>query len=249
MQTKQSFIFLKKTVCFSLFFIASFFLVCFAFLPLDQNAPASNSASANSSQKETPTVILDAGHGGVDSGASANGAEEKHINLSVVKKIGAFLEAGGVQVIYTRTEDEMLTSDRANTRKTGDLLGRAEVAKNHPDAIFLSIHMNTLPSEKYSGLQVFYSEQNSLNKALARQIQSDVCALLQKTNTRKEKDAGGKIFLLDRLECPAVLIECGFLTNRAECEKLQSNEYQNALAFAISRSVLRFFEDQKMMIQ
>lgn len=194
--------------------------------------------------KSKPVIIIDPGHGGIDSGASPKaGVEEKNLNLAVAKKLGSFLEAGGVEVVYTRTEDVMLSSEGAPTRKTGDLMGRIKIAETYPDATFVSLHMNTLPSEKYSGLQTFYSENNALNQALARQIQSDVCTFLQPDNNRKEKEAKGKIYLLDRLSCPAVLIECGFLTNPEECQKLQSEEYQNALAFTLSRSLLQFVAD------
>ena len=244
---KQSFgkAILKNTIIYSLFFIGTLFLLCLVFYRIDAIATEENAAMADAPAKTYPIVILDAGHGGIDSGASPfEGVEEKHINLSLAKKIGAFLNEGGAKVIYTRTEDAMLEFEGAPTRKTGDLLGRIEIAKKYSDAIFISIHMNTLPNEKYCGLQTFYSDQNGLNQALARQIQSDVCTYLQPENNRKEKQTNGTLFLLDRLKQPAVLIECGFLTNPEECKKLQSNEYQNALAFTLSRSILKFISDQ-----
>lgn len=240
--------FFKNSLSFSFLFISAFFLLCLAFYGIDGILSPKESEAAAAFPKSTPKILLDPGHGGIDSGASPKaGVEEKNLNLALAKKIGAFLEAGGAKVVYTRSEDLLLTAEGAPTRKTGDLMGRLKVAAEHPDATFVSIHMNTLPNEKYFGLQTFYSEKNAINQALARQIQSDVCALLQPENNRKEKEANGKIYLLDRLTCPAVLIECGFLTNPEECRKLQSEEYQNELAFALARSILQFSSDSRQI--
>lgn len=225
---------------------SSLLLLSAAFYIANPAAPASPSMAAAAEEKNIPTVILDAGHGGVDSGAvSVLGDEEKHINLSVAKKIGAFLEAGGVRVIYTRSEDEMLTSSRGGSRKTKDLLGRIEIADQNPEAVFISIHMNTLPIEKYTGLQTFYSDENSANKALAQVLQNTVSFLLQPENTRKAKDAAGGIYILDRIDQPAVLIECGFLSNYQEAELLTSEDYQSKLAFAIAQPILDFALDRE----
>ena len=194
----------------------------------------------------TPMVILDAGHGGVDSGTVApDGTEEKHLNLSLTKKLGAFLEACGVQVIYTRTEDTLLTTQNAPTRKTGDLMARVALAKEYPDAVFVSIHMNALPQRQYSGLQTFYSTNHAWNESLAKVIQNDI-RQLQADNHREAKDVKGSVYVLDRIQNPAVLIECGFLSNPEESVLLQQEEYQNKLAFLLSHSILSFVVDQKI---
>lgn len=230
-------LFFIKMLCFSLALIALLLSFIRLFYRFDSGSTPTN-ASVNATDT-CPTVILDAGHGGVDSGAvSVWGEEEKHINLAVVKKLGEFLEAGGVRVIYTRTEDTLLTSDKTSSRKMGDLMGRVEIADSLPDAIFVSIHMNTLPIEKYSGLQVFYDDNNDTSHALALSIQNDVKKLLQKENHREVKKANGKIYILDRIENPSVLVECGFLSNREEAKLLCDEEYQAKLAFVLSRSVL-----------
>lgn len=188
-----------------------------------------------------PTVILDPGHGGADPGAiSVMGDEEKHINLAVAKALGAFLEAEGIRVIYTREDDRMLTSSKTESRKMGDLMGRVELAAEHPDAAFISIHMNTLPIEKYKGLQVFYSKNHNANKVLALQIQNDVRAMLQGENKREVKDHKGSIYVLDRISTPSVLIECGFLSNHEEAALLADEAYRNQLAYVLSRSLISF---------
>ncbi len=233
--------YIKEIFGFSLFFCTVLILTGAFFRPFVAQDQKEILPASSAKASERPTVILDAGHGGVDSGAvSVSGAEEKHLNLALTKKIGAFLQSAGIDVIYTRNGDEMLTSDRGNSRKTKDLLGRIEIAKEHPKAVFVSIHMNTLPIPKYSGLQVFYSDTNTANHPLAQEIQNTVSALLQPQNSRKAKNAGGKIYILDRIEQPAVLIECGFLSNAEEDQLLQNEEYQSRLAFAVSRPILDF---------
>lgn len=229
---------------FSLALIAVLLSLVHAFYRYDKD-DAAPSLSTGTDEKK-PVVILDAGHGGVDSGAvSVWGEEEKHINLAVVKKLGEFLEAGGVRVVYTRTDDSLLSSDKTSSRKMGDLMGRVEIAASFPDAVFVSIHMNTLPIEKYSGLQVFYDDNNSGSHPLALSIQNDVRELLQTENKREIKNADGKIYVLDRIRNPSVLVECGFLSNREEAKLLCDEEYQKKLAFVLSRSILNYALSEK----
>ncbi len=220
--------------------LASFFSSLFS------NSLQSEVISVSAPEKDLPTVILDAGHGGLDSGAvSVYGDEEKHLNLAVAKKLGAFLENAGVRVIYTRTEDEMLESEnKAGSKKTRDLLARVEIAKQYPKALFVSLHMNTLPIEKYKGLQVFYTDRNDANRALAQVLQNTVSASLQTDNTRKAKDAEGKIYILDRIDQPALLVECGFLTNGEEAALLKNEEYQAKLCYVLSRPILDFLYER-----
>ncbi len=237
---RSSFFVLIGTLLFAILLIA----LVFGFAGLiESNSPLpTNNQSVNASLEQTlPTVILDAGHGGVDSGAvSLLGTEEKNINLAVTKKLGEFLNEAGFRVLYTRQEDVLLTSPRTASRKMGDLLGRVEFASAHADAVFVSIHMNTLPIEKYSGLQVFYSPNSSGSKVLANQIQNDAKNLLQPDNNRKTKEAGSSIYIMDRIRQDAVLVECGFLSNRGEAERLQQDEYQSKLAFSLSRSLITY---------
>ncbi len=233
--------YIKELLRFSLFLSLAIFLSSALFSPVINKNIGKEVIPVAAENTPRPRVILDAGHGGVDSGAvSVSGAEEKNLNLAVVKKMAVFLESAGVEVIYTRQTDEMLTSERGATRKTKDLLGRTEVANKYPDAVFVSIHMNTLPVEKYAGLQVFYTDKNDANRPLAQVMQNTVVSLLQPENNRKAKNADGKIYILDRIKQPALLIECGFLSNKNEDILLQSEDYQDRLAFAISRPILDF---------
>ena len=234
-----------SSVQFSVLLVALLLSMAALFSFFSENATSNDAVSVSAEEPNLPTVILDAGHGGMDSGAvSILGDEEKHLNLAVTKKLGAFLESAGIRVIYTRTEDEMLDCKAASgSRKTRDLMGRVELAQEKPDGIFVSIHMNTLPIEKYKGLQVFYTDRNDANRALAQVLQNTVAETLQTDNTRSAKDAEGKIFILDRIDQPAILVECGFLSNREEAALLKDELYQAKLAYVLSRPILDFLAD------
>ncbi len=221
-------------------------LLCFAILghgvrtfPLPANAPASTEPS-----RKTATVILDAGHGGEDCGAiGVNGVYEKDINLAVCGFLTAQLRAGGIEVVATRTEDHLLYDPATvpyGHRKSTDLANRAAFGARYENAVFVSIHMNSFPSEKYDGLQVWYGNGNEAGRSLAEEIRKTVIEKLQPSNRRLTKPSNGTMYLLDYVECPSVLVECGFLTNRAECEKLSSEDYQKELSFVLFCAIMNY---------
>ncbi len=189
-----------------------------------------------------PKVILDAGHGGEDGGAvSANGVAEKTLNLSITMRLGTMLEAAGVEVIYTRMGDDGLYEGATKGHhKMTDLKNRLAIAKSYPDAIFLSLHMNTFQMEKYHGTQLFYSKNREESKTLATLIQTRVKEQLQPENTRAPKGADTSIYLLAQNDGIAVLAECGFLSNEAEAARLGDAVYQEKLAAVMCASVLEF---------
>lgn len=188
-------------------------------------------------------IIIDAGHGGEDGGASApDGTKEKELNLAVAATLGKMLEASGYTVIQTRSDDIMLGDDSySGSAKMRDLKRRIEIAEENDNAIFISIHMNKFFQAKYSGLQVFYSKNNKSSVELANMIQNNTREYLQKDNNRQSKEAGSNIFILDRISSPAVLVECGFLSNPEECSRLKDMEYQKELAAVIYASVIEFY--------
>lgn len=190
------------------------------------------------------TIIIDAGHGGEDGGAiSSDGTKEKDLNLSVALNLGKLLESEGYSVIYTRTDDTMLYTDSTRNKKMQDLMNRLNIAKENENAIFISIHMNKFSQEKYSGLQVFYSDNNKQSENLANIIQSNTQKFQQNENNREIKMAGSNIYLLHNIKNPAVLVECGFLSNKNECEKLRNETYRKEIALVIYSSVIEFFEN------
>ena len=188
-------------------------------------------------------VIIDAGHGGEDSGAiGKNGALEKDLNLQVAMKLGEYLTNAGYSVIYTRSEDKLLYTEEQNIkgfRKIYDLKNRLAVAEQYPDAYFISLHMNSFGDEQYSGLQVYYSDNNAQSRILAESIQKNVKEKLQPTNNRSIK-SGKDIYLLENSVGKAVLVECGFLTNEQECRLLCEKEYQKELCFAIMCGIISY---------
>ena len=191
-----------------------------------------------------PLVIIDAGHGGEDGGTvGINGALEKDINLTLAKKLQIFLSSFGVKSILTREEDTLLydrNEDYEGRKKVLDMQARRKIAESYESAIFVSIHQNAFPEERYSGLQVYYSPNDERSLILAQAIEQSVKASLQPENKRVSKLSNGKIYLLDRLDCPSVLIECGFLSNPSECELLCSDTYQNKLCAVIASSIADF---------
>ena len=190
-------------------------------------------------------IILDAGHGGEDPGAVANnGVMEKDLNLQLTLEIGKALEEKGYIVVYTRTDDRLLYKEEENIkgiRKISDLKNRCEIAKRYPDSIFVSIHMNSFGSSKYSGLQVYYSNSNSKSQQLADLIQNKVIKDLQASNTRVIKP-GTDMYILENITNTAVLIECGFITNSEELKKLSEKEYQKQLSFSIVCGIIEYID-------
>lgn len=192
-------------------------------------------------------VILDAGHGGEDGGAvGAGGLVEKDLNLDIAQILYDMLTVCGVETVMTRDGDYLLcdVNDPAlkGKHKVTDLKNRYEIAKVNDGALFISLHMNNFPVEKYSGLQVYYSVNNDASFSLAKQIQEQTAKLLQPDNDRKVKPAGSNIYLLDRIESPAVLVECGFLSNQAESGKLADKNYREQLALVIFDCIMANIE-------
>ena len=188
-------------------------------------------------------IIIDAGHGGEDPGAiGSDGSYEKDINLALALEVGAALEREGYAVVYTRTEDKLLYTEEENVkgiRKISDLKNRCKIAAEYPNAIFVSIHMNSFSNPKYSGLQVYYSKSNEGSYNLANSIQSSVKESVDTSNERVIKEGKG-MYVLENVTNPAVLVECGFLTNPEECEKLSKKEYRKQLSLAIVCGIIEY---------
>lgn len=196
-------------------------------------------------------VIIDAGHGGEDCGAiGIDGTLEKHINLSIAKKLSELLSAAGIATRMTRTEDTLLydkNTDYHGQKKKLDFARRLEIAQSYDNAVFISIHLNSFPQQKYSGLQVYYSDNSPESKILAAEIQNLARELIQPNNDRKIKSAGDDIYLLHKIYHPSVLVECGFLSNPEECQKLGDEEYQSALAFVLYSSVVKYISNTQKL--
>ncbi len=192
-----------------------------------------------------PVFIIDPGHGGNDGGAvSSTGILEKDINLKISEYIFQFCKLSGINCVMTRTDDEMLTPKFSGSKSTkrGDLIARTEFSSLYDNAVFVSIHQNKFESSKYKGLQVFYSKNNECSSQLASLIKETNNELLDSDNLREIKPAGSEIYVLDNVSIPAVLVECGFLSNFDEAEKLNTDEYQKQLAFMIFASLMKYVD-------
>jgi N-acetylmuramoyl-L-alanine amidase len=197
------------------------------------------------------TVIIDAGHGGEDGGASsASGLIEKDVNLEIAHILAEMLRANGVDVIMTREDDRLLydrNTDYQGRKKKLDLAARLAIADSAEDAILISIHMNSFTDPRYAGLQVWYSPNNADSEPLAELIRVENKEKLQPQNNRKTKMATSAINLLYNAKCPAVLVECGFLSNPDEAALFESKEYRQNVAFTIFCAVTEFLSNSEQM--
>lgn len=200
--------------------------------------PTANEPTADvSSPSRILRVVLDAGHGGEDGGASApNGTLEKDLNLAVTLLLRDMLVANGIEVVLTRETDTLLYDrnvDYHGRKKALDFAERLRIAEACTDSVFVSIHMNTYPRADCSGLQVWYSPNHAASYPLAKHLQESATSLLQPENNRDVKASGSQIYLLHHLKSPAVLVECGFLSNPTEARRLCDADYQKQLAFSL----------------
>ncbi len=192
-----------------------------------------------------PIVVIDPGHGGRDGGASsASGTLEKDINLQLGKLLERISTAYGLECIMTRQSDEMLGSELpGNKKKMKDLKSRVNTANSVGDCVFISIHQNKFPQKKYKGLQVYYSRNSSDSKPLAQGMQQNVRQYVQPDNDRVIKQASSNIYVLDNVRCPAVLIECGFLSNDEEARLLCDRDYQKKLTAAVFSALFNYLQE------
>lgn len=193
--------------------------------------------------ERVPTIVLDPGHGGEDGGASGNSVLEKDINLAISLQLQKMLETSGFHVVMTRATDSSIGDESLDTireRKVSDLHNRLKIVESQGDCILVSIHQNHFTESKYSGAQMFYSTKNAGSKDLAENIKSRVVQLIQPENTRETKPATDSIYLLWNAKIPAVMVECGFLSNQSEAAKLNDETYQQQMAFAICSGILDY---------
>lgn len=199
----------------------------------------------NATAQNVHTVIIDPGHGGFDGGASAvDGTVEKDINLQISQKICNLLKVNGFNVIMTRETDTGTEDDETDTiarRKKSDLSNRLQIMNDNPDAIFVSVHLNKFTTSAANGAQVFYSKNYKESYELANCVQEKIKSLLQPENTRVVKQGTNSTFLLKNATVPTIIVECGFLSNKAELELLKKEEYQSKIAFAITNGIFDFY--------
>lgn len=192
------------------------------------------------------TVVIDAGHGGEDGGAvGINGVLEKDINLAIALELEKNLKQNNFEVIMVRDRDISVGDQTLNTiaeRKRSDIKKRLRMVDEAGECILISIHQNHFSQEKYSGAQVFYSGNRKESAFLAESIRQNIVELLQPENSRENKEADSNIYLLHQCQVPAVLVECGFLSNYEEAEKLSTETYQKDMAAAIYNGLIDYLQ-------
>lgn len=192
-----------------------------------------------------PIVIIDAGHGGFDGGATVGEIYEKDINLSIANTLSDMLKLSGVTVINTRTTDSSTESDPTLTisaRKKSDIKNRLALANSQDDAIFVSIHLNKFDSPSAKGAQIFYAPNAKNSDILAEEIRKSIINSLQKENKRPLKKSTKDAYILYHSQIPAVIVECGFMSNQTDLKNLLDKEYQTKLAFAICTGILEYLD-------
>lgn len=191
-------------------------------------------------QTGLPCVVIDAGHGGDDPGkVGINGALEKDINLEVALLVKKYLEENDVRVVMTREDSAGLNDANASNKKVQDMKRRIALIEKTAPVVTVSIHQNSYPEEYVHGAQVFFYGGSMEGQKLAQQIQEQLVKKVDPENQRQIK-ANDSYYLLKKTKTPIVIVECGFLSNRAEAEKLCSTDYQEKLAWAIQMGILRY---------
>ena len=236
--------FLKKRTLYNIVFSLALIFSVSSYLLPNQKTDSTVFAPITAGK----TIIIDAGHGYPDGGAVAeDGTLEKDINLEIAKKLGMFFAQSGANVIYTREDDNAVAEPgdkKIREIKREDLKNRRDILNSGEGDIFLSIHMNKFEETKYSGAQVFYDGNNEESRELAKLVQSYLKKFVDKTNTREAKDVNNSVFIMRNSRTPCVLIECGFLSNKKELEKLKNEKYQKDLSYAIFCAVTEYIQNR-----
>ena len=209
-----------------------------------QNAPDALQAAA----AQSPVIVLDAGHGGIDGGcSSADGIPEKGINLNILLNLRSLLEISGYDVQVTRDSDRSIHDkgiEGIANQKSSDMDNRLAILNAPEKAVCISIHQNQFTDPKYSGAQMFYAPSVPESEALAMSMQTQFRNMLQPQNEREIKCCGKELFLCWFCRHPMVMAECGFLSNPEEAAKLADPDYQHQVALTLFAGLADFLSKQ-----
>lgn len=192
---------------------------------------------------QMPKILIDPGHGGQDGGAVCNGVLEKDINLSISGDTYDMIRLLGFETEMTRKDDNFVSDRGKNVkdRKLNDMKARLEMYNGDENNVIISIHQNKFSDSKAKGSQIFYSPNTDNSKLLAQSVKCSINSLLHTGNDRECKAAGKDIYLLKNTKQPAVIVECGFISNFEECQKLKNEDYQKQMSFAITTGLLDYY--------
>ncbi len=228
--------------------IFSFLISLSIIAALDRNNSSINnidSKAVNATPVASKVVVIDAGHGKPDEGAvGIYGTTEEAINLKIALKLQRLIEQSGGIVYLTRSDENGIYSDNANTireKKKSDIRNRVIIGNGEDVDILVSIHLNKYPESKYSGWQTFYQKENEYSKRLAENIQNSLNDTIDKENNRLPRRIDN-VYLMKNVENPSVIIECGFLSNPEEAKLLEEEDYQNKLVWGIYIGIQNYFK-------
>ncbi|MBR2589847.1 MAG: N-acetylmuramoyl-L-alanine amidase [Clostridia bacterium] len=226
---KSVFICLVSFLCIVLVSII-LFGICFV-VPIYKNTESKQIVSA------LPTIVIDCGHGGPDGGAvGADGTCEKDINLALGFALREILIQNGYQVVMTREKDAFICDDHSASlreQNVSDIHNRLKIAKSVPNSLFISIHMNNFSDTRYWGSQLFYGPKNKQSITMSEAIQKRLVTTVQKGNDRPLKQMDSSVYIIYNAPMPALLLECGFMSNTAELNRFKNTQYRCSFAFSV----------------
>ncbi|PWM45532.1 MAG: N-acetylmuramoyl-L-alanine amidase [Clostridiales bacterium] len=226
---------------FSVFFML--FCIVTAFIITSNRSPSdSKSLAVSENSAKLPVIVIDAGHGGLDGGASAyDGTPEKTYNLALAKVLQSFFDAAGYETVMTR-EDDGDTDGKDGFNKKLDIANRIVLANKDDNRVFISLHLNLSTSSSDQGFQVFYGSKNEKSKALAENIQTRIVSSGLCTRVRDVKKSPSGVFLQHHITSPCILAECGFISNFEDYTLLKKEEYRAKLMYALFCGVTEYLK-------
>lgn len=233
----MKFLVIKKQTIKNILIVLLTFVLAFSILTISKNV------FATTTEKINYTIVLDAGHGGIDGGSEGvvSGVKESELNLKVTKKLEKLLNTFGFNVVLTRTNADGLYSQLATNKKQDDMKKRKEIIQKSKPNMVVSIHMNSFPNKHERGAQVFYQVGEETSKQLAQTIQNEMIKNLVEA---REFCNHSDLYILQCTKNPSVVVEGGFLSNPEEEKLLITDEYQEKLAYSVFCGILKFFEKQ-----
>ena len=230
-----------KKIVIAAISVAVLFIIVFYFLW--KTMPPEQTAVFVPDRFQTATVIIDAGHGGEDGGAvSLSGVSESVVNLAIARKLDLIFGLYGVPASMLRCEDISLHSDDATTireKKVSDIHNRVEAINKTENALLISIHQNYFEQPKYYGAQVFFASTEG-SMEFAQYTQEILRQTLDPGNQRAATQISDAVYLMSHINCPAILVECGFLSNPMEDQLLQTPEYQMMISVSLAGAYLQY---------
>lgn len=232
---KKRLIFIEVSIIFSIFFSTIL------------NKSNNDTINTSSMPVSSHTVTIDAGHGIPDEGAqNENGLTEAGINLKIALKVQKLLEVSNCTVILTRSDENGIYDIDSKTlreMKVSDMKNRVKIGNSSDSDIFVSIHLNKIPQNQYYGWQTFYKRNSEEGKNLSNYIQENLNQSIQIENKRVPQIISGK-YIIENLEIPTVIVECGFLSNPTEANLLTQNDYQDKIAWGIYCGIMDYFDNK-----